>query len=100
MSRLDSCPLCHSEIPQWDAACPKCRYHPDSYNRAQDDVAAIFRLSWDSDRTVKAPTPIAAAGASASPSGASPSGASSPGWRGWLPHWLGGGTGQPPQASA
>ena len=59
MSRLDCCPLCLTEIPRWGCECPRCRYHPDRYNRAQDDVAMIFRLGAE-DRAappVAAPTP-------------------------------------------
>jgi hypothetical protein len=44
MSRLESCPHCLTEVRGWATACPKCRYHPDFYNRAQDDVAMIFQL--------------------------------------------------------
>ena len=85
MSRPESCPCCLTEVPDWAAACPRCRYHPDSYNRAQDDVALIFRLSSSADRDCPESAPAA-------------TGAASPGWRTWLPHWLGGGGGQPPQA--
>jgi hypothetical protein len=46
------CPLCSSELPRVDAPCPRCGYHADSYNRAQDDVALSFRLSMsDPSRT-------------------------------------------------
>ena len=42
------CPACHATLTDWSARCPKCRYHPDCddrdwYNRAQDDVAFVFR---------------------------------------------------------
>ena len=46
------CPLCSSETSRLDAPCPRCGYHADSYNRAQDDVALSFRLSMsDPNRT-------------------------------------------------
>src|SRR5207244_8258196 len=37
------CPVCFTAVADWTSRCPKCRYHPDSYNRAQDDVAMIAR---------------------------------------------------------
>ena len=73
MSRLDVCPLCHDEMPGWSCACRKCGYHPDRYNRAQDDVAMIYRLS-SSD----------CAPASTNPTAADPSAGSPPGWLGWF----------------
>jgi hypothetical protein len=81
-------------MPPWDGACPKCRYHPDSYNRAQDDVAALFRLGWASERTAVVPATPMPPGTVGAATAIAPAG-----WRGWLPHWLGGG-GQPPQANA
>ena len=73
MSRFDVCPLCFTSVPNWASACPRCRYHPDScsYNRAQDDVALIFRL-----------------GAGPRPRDETPG--VTPAWRSWLPGWLGG----------
>ena len=96
MSRLDCCPMCLTEVPGWATACPKCRYHPDShsnsyYNRAQDDVAMIYRMSYSVNCAACHP-PVA------------PKAAGEPlGWRSWLPHWLGGSSGgeaQPPQSAA
>jgi predicted amidophosphoribosyltransferase len=37
------CPVCFTDVANWASRCPKCHYHPDSYNRAQDDVALIAR---------------------------------------------------------
>jgi hypothetical protein len=67
------CPVCFTDVTSWASRCPKCHYHPDSYNRAQDDVALIARYhapSWD---------------------GA---------WRRYLPTWLGGATAGPDAATA
>jgi hypothetical protein len=49
MFDLDTeCPVCSTPVTDWSCCCPKCRYHPDSYNRAQDDVALIARFRpWD-----------------------------------------------------
>jgi hypothetical protein len=67
------CPVCFTAVADWSARCPKCRYHPDSYNRAQDDVAMVAR--YDSYPPELAGTD--AAGNS---------------WRRFLPIWLGGTT--------
>ena len=58
VSRLDSCPLCLSEMPGRGCSCPRCHYHPDRYNRAQDDVAMIFRLSAEDRREHEAPQSV------------------------------------------
>jgi hypothetical protein len=76
------CPVCFSAVADWTARCPKCRYHPDSYNqdlhtRAQDDVAMIARY--------RGFAPDATEGAE----GADTTGGS---WRRFLPAWLGGTT--------
>jgi hypothetical protein len=76
MSRLESCPVCFAEVSGWQSTCPKCRYHPDVYyNRAQDDVALLFRLS-----AILPPAPATTAPAPGAPVAASVDGA--PGWRG------------------
>ena len=69
VSRLDTCPLCLSQIPRWGCECPRCRYHPDRYNRAQDDVAMIFRLGAEDRSDPPETTAAPAATQSASPSG-------------------------------
>ena len=69
------CPVCFTPVTDWSCCCPKCRYHPDSYNRAQDDVALVARFyPWPRDPAPAAPTGGAA------------------GWRRLLPTWLGGGS--------
>ncbi len=70
-----NCPVCFTEVTDWDNRCPKCRYHPDSYNRAQDDVALVARYGCPPhcDQTT------------------SPSDGRT--WRRFLPTWLGGATG-------
>lgn len=51
------CRLCSADTTGVDAPCPRCGYHADSYNRAQDDVALSFPLSMsDPSRTKSAPT--------------------------------------------
>jgi predicted amidophosphoribosyltransferase len=57
------CPVCLTDVTSWASRCPKCHYHPDSYNRAQDDVALIARYR-----------------------------ANDGAWRRHLPTWLGGAT--------
>ena len=58
------CPVCLEPVTDWSTRCPRCHYHPDSYNRAQDDVALIarYRLLDNDGRR----------------------------WRRFLPAWLGG----------
>ncbi len=56
------CPLCSAETDRAraraGAACSRCGYHADSYNRAQDDVALSFRLALsDPSRTRSTATP-------------------------------------------
>ena len=68
------CPVCFTAVADWSARCPKCRYHPDSYNRAQDDVAMVARY--------RSFPPEAAEGADAAGNS----------WRRFLPVWLGGTT--------
>jgi hypothetical protein len=63
------CPVCFTDVANWGSRCPKCHYHPDSYNRAQDDVAMVARYG------------------NAPQSAASTNGAP---WRRFLPSWLGG----------
>jgi hypothetical protein len=75
MSRLESCPHCLTERPDWDAPCPRCHYDPATYNRAQDDVALIFRLN-ESDRAAGCAPPA--------PPATSPTSSS---WFSWLPWW-------------
>ena len=108
MSRLECCPLCLTEVPGWAAACPKCHYHPDAYyNRAQDDVALIFRLNSESGRSG-----TSAAAPASPPAPSTPTTATAPAtapattassWRSWLSHWLGGAAGNdahPPSSAA
>ena len=61
-------------MPGWACACRKCGYHPDRYNRAQDDVAMIYRLS----SADCAPAPAPASPADAAQETTSP-------WLAWLP---------------
>ena len=58
------CPVCLESVTDWSVRCPRCHYHPDSYNRAQDDVALVARY--------RAPASDARR------------------WRRLLPAWLGG----------
>ena len=66
------CPLCLTSVNDWTARWPKCHYHPDHYNRAQDDVALIARYRTPHHHE----SPAGAADAST--------------WRRFLPAWLGG----------
>ena len=50
------CPLCSADTPRIDVPCPRCGYHADSYNRAQDDVALSFRLAMSDPSRTKATT--------------------------------------------
>ena len=75
MSQQIACPLCATRVSGWSSACPRCRYHPDHYNRAQDDVALIFRIAMASRR----------AAPDAGPAAPSPSGYW---WLPSLPSWL------------
>ena len=63
------CPLCSAETSRADVPCPRCGYHADSYNRAQDDVALSFRLSMSDPNRTK------------------PSAASSGTWLSAIPAW-------------
>ena len=46
------CPLCAADAARAGAPCPRCGYHANTYNRAQDDVALSFRLAMhDPSRT-------------------------------------------------
>lgn len=45
MLQPSRCPLCTGEIARGELVCRRCGYRPDSYNRAQDDVALSFRLA-------------------------------------------------------
>jgi predicted amidophosphoribosyltransferase len=56
MQQPNRCPLCAAETARSDAACPRCGYHADSYNRAQDDVALSFRLAISDPSRIKAST--------------------------------------------
>ncbi len=67
------CPVCLESVTDWSTRCPRCHYHPDSYNRAQDDVALVarYRLPDNDGRR----------------------------WRRFLPAWLGGGAAEMPAQS-
>ena len=56
MQQPNRCPLCAAETARADAACPRCGYHADSYNRAQDDVALSFRLAMSDPHRMKGST--------------------------------------------
>ena len=50
------CPLCAADNSRAEAACPRCGYHANTYNRAQDDVALSFRLAMSDPSRTRAST--------------------------------------------
>ncbi len=57
MQQPARCPLCSADTSHAEAPCPRCGYHANTYNRAQDDVALSFRLAMsDPSRTRSNPT--------------------------------------------
>ena len=41
MQQSARCPLCTAETSRAEAPCPRCGYHANTYNRAQDDVERL-----------------------------------------------------------
>jgi hypothetical protein len=50
------CPLCAADNSRAETACPRCGYHANTYNRAQDDVALSFRLAMSDPSRTRAST--------------------------------------------